>query len=134
MRELGFPAKWKLSPAEKNNTPPYLKFRDEPERAFGKNEIFDIPEWESLDDSQKKFQAQKMEIHAAMVDRMDAEIGRIITKLKEMDALDNTVIMFFSDNGAKRGNYDPRRQTQCLRTDGRKRLLPLPRPRLGERL
>lgn len=100
MRELGFPAKWKLSPAEKNNTPPYLKFRDEPERAFGKNEIFDIPEWESLDDSQKKFQAQKMEIHAAMVDRMDAEIGRIITKLKEMDALDNTVIMFFSDNGA----------------------------------
>ena len=41
-----------------------------------------------------------MAIHAAMVDRMDKEIGRIIEQLKAMKAFDNTIIFFASDNGA----------------------------------
>jgi arylsulfatase len=41
-----------------------------------------------------------MSIHAAMVDRMDREIGRLLAQLREMGALENTVIFFFSDNGA----------------------------------
>ncbi len=41
-----------------------------------------------------------MAIHAAMVDRMDREIGKIVEQLKAMDALDNTAIFFLSDNGA----------------------------------
>jgi arylsulfatase len=41
-----------------------------------------------------------MALHAAMVDRMDREIGRLVAQLREMGALENTVIFFLSDNGA----------------------------------
>jgi arylsulfatase len=41
-----------------------------------------------------------MEIHAAMIHRMDREIGRVIEQLKAMGQFENTVIMFVSDNGA----------------------------------
>jgi len=50
--------------------------------------------------SQQQFQATKMAIHAAMVDRMDREIGRILDQLRSMKVLDDTLICFMSDNGA----------------------------------
>jgi arylsulfatase A-like enzyme len=53
-----------------------------------------------LTGAQRDFQATKMEIHAAMVDRMDQEIGRVLAKLKAMGAFENTLILFASDNGA----------------------------------
>jgi arylsulfatase len=56
--------------------------------------------WQSLTDEQRRFQAMKMSIHAAMVDRMDREIGRVVEQLRAMGALENTVIFFLSDNGA----------------------------------
>jgi len=43
----------------------------------------------------------KMAIHAAMISRMDAEIGRIVAQLKVMDEYENTLILFASDNGAR---------------------------------
>src|SRR5690606_27029367 len=51
-------------------------------------------------ETQQRFQASKMAIHAAMVDRMDQEIGRVFEQLRKMDAWDNTLIVFLSDNGA----------------------------------
>jgi arylsulfatase len=62
---------------------------------------------------QRRFQATKMAIHAAMVDRMDREIGRLLEQLKAMSAIDNTLICFASDNGAsaeimvRDGGHDP---------------------------
>ncbi len=56
--------------------------------------------WESLTSEQRRFQATKMAIHAAMVDRMDREIGRVVDQLRSMNALENTLILFLSDNGA----------------------------------
>ena len=56
--------------------------------------------WSELSEEQRKFQATKMAIHAAMVYRMDLEIGRIIDQLQAMGELDNTLLMFASDNGA----------------------------------
>ncbi len=56
--------------------------------------------WSELTDEQRRFQAAKMEIHAAMVDRMDREIGRVLDQLRAMGAWDNTLILFLSDNGA----------------------------------
>ncbi len=41
-----------------------------------------------------------MAIHAAMVDRMDREIGRVLEQLRAMGAFENTLIFFLSDNGA----------------------------------
>lgn len=56
--------------------------------------------WTTLDPDHQRFQAAKMAIHAAMIDRMDREIGRILDQLRAMNAFENTVIMFLSDNGA----------------------------------
>jgi arylsulfatase len=41
-----------------------------------------------------------MKIHAAMIDRMDAEIGRVLLRIEQMGKLDDTIIVFLSDNGA----------------------------------
>jgi arylsulfatase len=41
-----------------------------------------------------------MAVHAAMVDRMDHEIGRVLDQLRVTGALDNTLVFFLSDNGA----------------------------------
>ncbi|MEN8229280.1 MAG: arylsulfatase [Bacteroidota bacterium] len=56
--------------------------------------------WMELTEKQKKFQATKMAIHAAMVTRMDREIGRYMATLEELGYLENTIIFFCSDNGA----------------------------------
>ena len=67
---------------------------------LGDNEVNRPVSWESLTPQQKKFQQVKMTIHAAMIERVDKEVGRMIDQLKDMDALDNTLIVFLSDNGA----------------------------------
>jgi arylsulfatase A-like enzyme len=56
--------------------------------------------WNDLTEVQKKFQATKMAIHAAMIDRMDREIGRVLDQVKSMGAAENTLVLFVSDNGA----------------------------------
>ncbi|MBO3271571.1 arylsulfatase [Hymenobacter defluvii] len=48
----------------------------------------------------KDWDAHAMAVHAAMVDRMDQNIGHLIAELKRTKQLDNTIIMFLSDNGA----------------------------------
>ena len=67
---------------------------------LGRGEVNRPLEWSSLDDQKQAFQSAKMSLHAAMIDRMDREIGRIVDQLRTMDALNNTLILFFSDNGA----------------------------------
>lgn len=56
--------------------------------------------WGELTEAQREFQALKMAVHAAMVDRMDREIGRVIAELKARNVFENTAIFFLSDNGA----------------------------------
>jgi len=56
--------------------------------------------WSSLTEDQQKLQATKMAIHAAMITRLDREVGRYIATLKELGYYDNTLIIFCSDNGA----------------------------------
>ena len=56
--------------------------------------------WDELTDEQRAFQATKMALHAAMVDRMDREIGRVLDQIRAMGAFENTLIVFLSDNGA----------------------------------
>lgn len=41
-----------------------------------------------------------MEVYAAMIDRLDQNIGRLVDELERLDQLDNTIIFFVSDNGA----------------------------------
>jgi len=60
-----------------------------------------IPAWDSLTPAQQKLSARRMEIYAAMLANMDYHIGRVLDHLKEAGSLDNTLVLFFSDNGAE---------------------------------
>ncbi|KAJ4326746.1 hypothetical protein N0V84_002866 [Fusarium piperis] len=59
------------------------------------------PEWNHLSVDEKKRSAKTMEIYAAMVEQIDENIGRVVEYLKESKELDNTFILFMSDNGAE---------------------------------
>lgn len=56
--------------------------------------------WDTLSDSVKYDEIRKMEVYAAMIDRMDQNIGRVLRKLKETGKDKNTIVLFVSDNGA----------------------------------
>jgi len=110
-RKLGL-VSTELSKLERDVGPPYA-FPQAIEK-LGSGEINRPLPWTELTDEQRRFQATKMAIHAAMVDRMDRELGRIVEQLKSMGALDNTLICFASDNGAsaeimvRDGGHDPK--------------------------
>lgn len=57
--------------------------------------------WDSLTAGQQRVAARNMEIYAAMVDRLDQNVGRVIEALRASGELDNTVIVFLADNGAE---------------------------------
>jgi arylsulfatase len=81
------PAKWKLSPRPDH-----------------------IPAWNSLSDEDRSWEADRMEVFAAMVELLDENVGRLVKFLKDKDVYDNTLILFCSDNGAcpferTRGRY-----------------------------
>ncbi len=61
--------------------------------------------WDALAEEERRHKAELMEIHAAMVDRVDQGVGRIIQALEDTDRLENTVIVFLSDNGASPERY-----------------------------
>lgn len=86
-----------LSAVERDLGPPY----DFPDhlKILGSGEVNRPFPWDSLTEEQKRFQATKMAIHAAMIDRMDQEIGRVVERLRSTGQLDNTLILFLSDNG-----------------------------------
>jgi arylsulfatase len=87
-----------LSALEPEIGPPYQFARAQKE--LGPNEVWNETPWEQLTNGQRAFQAVKMSIHAAMVERMDREIGRLLDQLRDMGTLENTVVVFLSDNGA----------------------------------
>jgi arylsulfatase len=66
-------SKWALSPTD--------------EKAYDWDKV--NQDWEDL----------RMATYAAMVDRMDQNIGKVLATLKELGIEDNTVVMFLSDNG-----------------------------------
>jgi arylsulfatase len=57
-------------------------------------------DWDGLSLEMKVEEAQTMEVYSAMIDSIDQNLGRLITYLEETGELDNTLIMFLSDNGA----------------------------------
>lgn len=59
-----------------------------------------VGDWSTLTEAEKEQWDERMAVYAAMIDRMDQNIGRLRAKLRELGEEDNTVIMFLSDNGA----------------------------------
>lgn len=76
MRELGIVREsWPLAPADPR-----------------------VPRWSET--RHKEWQARRMEVYAAMVQAMDRGIGQIVRSLEAHGALEDTLLIFFSDNGA----------------------------------
>lgn len=59
-----------------------------------------IPDWDSLTDADKDDMDKRMAVYAAQIDCMDQGIGRILQTLESHQIMDNTLILFLSDNGA----------------------------------
>jgi arylsulfatase len=109
MRRMGL-VNCGLAPLEPNmwtrwNTPDAELFAK-----TGPGEVSRAVPWSTLTPEQKAFQRTKMAIHAAMISRMDLEIGKVIRQLDAMGAARDTVIVFLSDNGAS--------SEQLIRGDG----------------
>ena len=80
-----------------------------------------VPKWEN--EQHKEWMQRRMEVYAAMVDRLDQAVGRILAKLKALNQLENTLILFLADNGGcaeelKVGPGNPRSVPKMTR-DGR---------------
>ncbi len=56
--------------------------------------------WDSLTDKEKDWFDLEMAVFAAMVHCLDRNVGRILKKLEEKGVLNNTLILFLSDNGS----------------------------------
>ena len=59
-----------------------------------------VPAWSELSPETRAIESRRMESYAALVDNMDHHIGRILDHLRDIGEYDNTLILFFSDNGA----------------------------------
>ncbi len=74
-------------------------------RPRGDQEV-DARPWAELTEAQKEELDYRMAVYAAMVHRVDVNIGKLVQSLKRLDKFDNTLILFLSDNGACAEMYD----------------------------
>lgn len=99
-----------LSPRQPDTKPRWNLPAEALADRIGRGEAARAVSWRALTPVQQAFQAQKMEIHAAMIHRLDREAGRVIEQIKAMGQWENTVTIFISDNGAS--------AEQIIRGDG----------------
>jgi len=99
LREMGM-VNAPLPPHDTGILPSWNLSEEQLREKIGPGEAPRAVPWDTLTAEQKRFQATKMAIHAAMVDRMDRETGRVLDEIRRMGAWDDTVILFASDNGA----------------------------------
>lgn len=71
----------------------------DPEFAKTSYEPWQMPDWESLNEEEKAFNARRMQTYAGMLDNMDVNIGKILNYLDEKGIADNTIVIFLADNG-----------------------------------
>jgi len=106
-----------LAPLEPNMWTRWNTRDEELIARIGPGEVTRAVPWSTLTPDQKKLQRTKMAIHAAMITRMDIETGKLLRQLEAMGALDDTVVMFLSDNGSS--------SEQIIRGDGHDSSAPL---------
>lgn len=76
--------------------------------------------WSNLSASAKAEEERKMQVYAAMVDRMDQNIGRVMNQLKANGKFNNTIIVFLSDNGGSRESVEGRKLNDPTKEIGEK--------------
>jgi len=98
LKKIGLiPENVELSPPSSNIN----KFRGHPEGDEERRaKIPHYRPWEELDEQEKDELDLEMAVYAAMVDRMDQNIGRLLNYLDEKGISDNTIVVYMSDNGS----------------------------------
>lgn len=71
-----------------------------------------VPSWEELDSEWRVSESRRLSAVSAIIDRIDREIGRLIHEVEQAGDLDNTMILFVSDNGASPFGKNPLKVTQ----------------------
>ena len=71
-----------------------------------------IPAWEKLTTEQRAWESKRMTAYAGVIDRLDQEIGRLLGNIRDAGELENTLVIFVSDNGAS--PYDRRNAGKAL--------------------
>ncbi|KAK5105705.1 hypothetical protein LTR62_002358 [Meristemomyces frigidus] len=66
----------------------------------------EVKEWSDLTVEEKAKSCKAMEVFAAMVECIDANVGKVVDYLEETGELDNTFVCFMSDNGAEGAAYE----------------------------
>ena len=74
--------------------PPETKLPPRNNEPFG-----EVPAWDDLDPQDQALFARYQEVYAAMVDNVDQNLGRLLGTLEALGELDNTIVIFTSDNG-----------------------------------
>jgi len=83
---------------------------------IGRHEL--VKPWLSLSDEERASQEVQMEVYAGMLDNMDYHFGRVVQFLKDIGEYENTVVIFFSDNGSNpfvSEDYPGNRETDYLK-------------------
>lgn len=65
-----------------------------------------IPAWIELTDEQRRFEVKRMAVYAAMIERLDQNVGRLLTALEASGVANDTVVVLMSDNGAEASEQD----------------------------
>lgn len=82
----------------------------------------ELRDWSSLPEEEKAFEARRMEVYAGMVELLDEQIARLLAYLDEIGELDNTLVIFSSDNGAdgteSGAGFDPELYDNSLQNIG----------------
>jgi arylsulfatase A-like enzyme len=60
-----------------------------------------VPDWNSLPVDKQRMNAKRMAVYAGMLEYMDMSIGRVIEHLRAKGVLNNTIVVFMSDNGGE---------------------------------
>jgi arylsulfatase len=68
-----------------------------------------VPAWHEVPEAERDLWDLKMAVYAAMIDRMDQGIGRVLDRLRHLSRRENTLVLFLSDNGGC--HIDPKRDT-----------------------
>ncbi|KAI9739924.1 MAG: hypothetical protein M1818_004980 [Claussenomyces sp. TS43310] len=66
----------------------------------------EVTDWNEMTDDEKAKSSRAMEAYSGMVESMDINIGKVLDELERQGELDNTFIMFLSDNGAEGAAYE----------------------------
>lgn len=65
-----------------------------------------VPTWEEMSPEHRALSSRSMEVYAGMVECMDHNVGKVVDYLQEAGELDNTFVLFLSDNGAEGAAYE----------------------------